>query len=351
MHSKTLNVLGIIALVVVVLGFGAFFLWDSNEQSAELAQYQKVEKHENEKQYARSEALAKYFMQTKEEVDKTIPGFVIYGDDYSAPKNNVTLTSNLTSDINNNLFYDLNQQISDSAILQKYTLKLSVDNHAVAEEDFYTILTRFGVKPLKIAKDVLIPGKSERIAVTFMTDGEKGVSFAKQQSEKLGQTQIEDIDGQLSFTSGDKGEYTYYFLRDKNGKKAQVKKGSVVHCESMEYPENLIPILFFGNNDYSSEEDYVKSQKQMIDKQADCGGRFIVVARTNANSDLDKAMKKQFKDNYIRVANKSVGETDYSALADAIYAQMDKLGYFNSIKSSIENTNKQIKEYDKTHKG
>ncbi len=346
MQNKSLTIVGIIALVLVIAGFGAFYVWDTNQQAKEIEQFQKQDKADNQRLMKRTETISKYLADVQKTVKKEIPGFVIYGDEYAVSRGNVSFESYLRNDINNELFYDLNLETHSSASLEKYNLEIAVDNRSAIGEDYNTILTRYGVKPLIIADDFVIPAGSERTELTFKTDDNKKVTYALQDKEKLGSTHISDISGVLNFSPGEKGILHYYFIRDNEGKETKVKAGTKVHAESMDYTTETIPILYFGANDFGSAEAYVKTQKAIIDRQDKCGGRYFVIARTDKDSELDKAMTKQFGDNYYRIDMKNVGEIDYEALAKSVYTKMDKLGYFDNIKKSVSEAEAKIKKYD-----
>ncbi len=346
MQNRGLKVLGIIALILIVAGFGAFYVWDSNEQKKEISAFQQKDKEENEKQHKRAEIISTYLSDTQKQVEKDINGFVFLGDDYIASRNNLSLESFLTNTIDKNLFYDLNLETYTSASLEKYKLSVTTENHATKNEDYLTILTRIGIKPILIAKDFTIPEKTEAVSISLKTENNKKIKYTVQESEKLGLTKISDVKGNIKFVTNENDNTKYYFFRSDAGKKKKVKSGTKVHVESMDYAKNLIPIVFFGNNDYESVKDYIKTQKAIVDRQSECGNKYIVIAATKKGSELDKAMLNQFKDNYIRVDKKDIAEIDYEGLADSIYNKMKKLGYFDNIEKKINETNKKIKEYD-----
>ncbi len=346
MQNNGLKVLGVIALVLIIVGFGTFYVWDNNEQAKEISAFQQKDKAENEKLHKRAEMISTYLEDVQKQIEKDINGFVFLGDDYIASRNNLSLETYLSNDLDKNFFYDLNLETYTSASLEKYKLSVSFENHATQNEDYLTILTRLGIKPIIIAKDFTIPEKSESTAVSFKTEGDKKINYSVQETEKLGLTTISGVTGSIKFSTKDSDDTKYYFIRTNQGKEVKIKAGTKVHVESMDYPKNLIPVVFFGNNDYSSVNEYIKTQKAIVDRQSECGGKYIVIAATEKDSDLDKAMLKQFKDNYIRVDKKDTAEMDYEELSDTIYNKMKKLGYFDNIEKKISEAKDKIKTYD-----
>ena len=86
MQNKSLTIVGIIALVLVIAGFGAFYVWDTNQQAKEIEQFQKQDKADNQRLMKRTETISKYLADVQKTVKKEIPGFVIYGDEYAVSR-------------------------------------------------------------------------------------------------------------------------------------------------------------------------------------------------------------------------------------------------------------------------
>lgn len=350
MESRNkLNIAGIFALIVVIVCFGLFYYLDNKEQQREIADFQAKDKIEKEKKYARTEKVQEYLKNTQKAVTDDFSGFVILGDDYVASHDSLSLESQLGNVLDSKLFYDINLETYAAASLQKYNLDIPVENHAVAGESYNTMLTRIGIKPLLTAADIIIPPNFKNVNLTFKTEGNKSVSFVKQSQEKLGKTVISGIKGSIYFNQDKDGKYTYSFVRekeDKEGKDTNVKSGTKISVESTEFSKDLIPIVFYGKNDFISVDAYIKTQKAIVDRQSGSGGRYIVIANTDENSELDKAMQKQFGDNYLRIDSITSSELDNISLANQVYDQMNKLGYFNNIKDKINETTTLIKDYD-----
>ncbi len=350
-NSKGWNILGIIALILVVGGFGAFYMWDKSEQEKQNTAFQQQDKEDNQKQYARSKAITRYMEDVQKTVQSEMSGFVILGDDYIAARNNLSFQSCLSMTIDNKLFYDLNLEMETTAALDSIELEIPVENHAVIDESFLTILTRIGVKPLYLADDITIPALRDTVEITFKTENDIPVEFSSQVEEKLGRTIIGKVAGAMYFSQKE-NKYIYNFMRSKEGSSdISVKAGTSVTVESSEFSKDLIPIVFFGNNDYKNTDQYVKTLKKVIDRQSGSKGRFIIIGRAKAGSDLDKAMSSQFGDNYIRVEADEKLDIDNQQLADTVFDKMESLGYFSEIEEKADLTKKQIAEYDKQQEG
>ncbi len=344
--QKSVNILGIIALILVLAGFGAFYVWDKKEEEKEISVFQQQNKEDNQKQYARSKAIAQYLQNVQESVENDIKGFAILGDDFAAARNNTSLMSYFRMSVENHLFYDLNLETYSAASLEKYQLSIPMENHAVVSESYHTILTRYGINPLKIDKAFTMPAKAERVDITLKTNDNVPVAFAAQEEEKLGKVIIDGIAGRIYFQQNTKGGYTYQFVRSKEGSTKQIKTGAKVQVESADFSKELVPVIFFGNNDFRSVEPYIQLQKKLVDRQTGSGKRYIVVARTDEGSELDKAMKKQFGEHYLRVKVTERSEMDNEQIAEQIYETMDKMGYFDKIKSTVSATQAKITAYD-----
>lgn len=345
-NRNGINILGIIAIILVVSGFAAFYLWDSGEQQKEIAEFQRKDKIDNEKAFSRSKIIADYLQDVQKMVEDDINGMIMIGDDYISSNDNLSLKSQLNRVIESKLFYDLNLETYSAASLEKYQISIPIENHAVSSEDYNTILARLGIKPLFVAKDFTVPAGTDKVLITFKTENDIPVVFSAQDNERIGTTVIDNIEGGLYLSRTENDNYDCYFGRSQSGEEKKIAEGARVKTESTDYSKDQIPIIFFGNNDYVSVDAYVKTQKAIADRQTGSGGRYMVIANTDEDSELDKAMQKEFGENYIRINSTNISSLDYEATANIIYNQMNKLGYFNHIKEKVTEAKEKIKEYD-----
>lgn len=344
-ESRNFNIIGIIALVLIIAGFGAFYVWDKNEQDKDIQAFQEQDKINNQRTHERSKAVSKYLQDTQKSINDNIKGFVIFGDDYVAARNNMSFQSFLSMEFDKNLFYDLNQETSSSALLEQYKLKIPIVNHAVVNEDYNTIMSRFGFLPLYTAIDFTIPAETETVPMEFKTENNEPVVFAVQQEEKLGKLIINNVPGYVYFRQ-DEDKLIYNFLRSREGKEVRVKAGTSVKAESFEYDTSLIPIIFFGNNTDYDVKKFVSCQKKIMDNSKDINKRCIVITDTEKGSKLDKEMLNSFGDYYIRLDPILSNEIDAQQIADTVYKHMDSLGYLDTVKEEIEAAKEKIKAYD-----
>lgn len=347
-ENKGLNIAGIIALVLLIAGFGAFYIWDKREQAAEMASFRQQEKEDNLKEYARIKAVSEYLESAEKSVSNDMKGIVILGDSYVSSNDNLSFYSNLSNQIEKELFYDINLEASYSASLAKYKLSIPVENHSSKNESFDTIMTRLGIKPLYLADDVVIPAHRDFVQLSFMTEGNKEVKYTPQANDKLGESVIDDIRGTMHSETKQNG-VVYYFKRETAGEEKNVKAGAKIQITGSEFSDKYIPVIFFGNNDYEDADDYIKAVKAVINRQKKCGDRFVVIGRTDEGSETDKKLKSQFGDNYIRVDNVSVSELDKKQLADDVFKKMDSLGYFTSVRETVKATAHKITDFDNEH--
>lgn len=344
-NSRNFNIIGIIALVLILAGFGAFYVWDSSEQQKEIQAFQEKDKQDNLKSHERSKVISQYLQDTQKVIDENIQGFVIFGDDYVAARNNMSFQSYLSMEFDKNLFYDLNLETSASALLEQYKLNISIQNKAVINENYDTIMSRFGIKPLYAAMDFTIPANAKAVSIEFKTENDAPVVFSIQQEEKLGKTVINNVSGNLYFRQ-ENDKIIYNFLRSEDGQEVKVKKGTSIQTESADYDTSLIPIIFFGNKTDSDIKKYVSCQKKLMDKTTDIKKRCIVIADTEEDSPLDKEMLDNFGDYYIRLNPSESNEIDAQQLAGTVYKHMESLDYFKEIKDKIDEAKSKIKAYD-----
>ena len=335
-------------MVLLIAGFGAFYIWDKREQAAEMASFRQQEKDDNLKEYARIKALSEYLESAEKSVSNEMKGIVIIGDSYVSSNDNLGFYFNLSNQIDKELFYDINLEAAYSASLAKYKLNIPVENHSSKNESFETILTRLGVKPLYLADDIVIPAHRDFVQLSFMTEGNKEVKFTPQANDKLGESVIDNINGVMHSETKQNG-VTYYFKRETAGEEKNVKAGTKIQITGSEFSDKYIPVIFFGNNDYEDIDSYIKALKAIINRQKKCGDRFIVIGRTDEGSESDKKLSGQFGDNYIRVDNVSLSEMDKKQLAVDVFKKMDSLGYFDNIRETVKATTHKITDYDNEH--
>ncbi len=265
---------------------------------------------------------------------KDFGSIVLYGDNYSG---NGTLANEIYKRINNELFEKLNAEVKRYPRIIGQFLEIPVHNFEVHNESLDTIMTRIGTETVFVAKDFVIPSKSnEGVDIYLKTVSGNPIDLSVQSYTSLGKVTIGGVVGKLSRSHSEESG-AYIFKRVTNGDEINIMSGSIVSFATSEQYRECLPVIFFGNNNYSSVDRFIKYHSDIIKHQLN-SDKYIIVCRTPANSELDIAMDKKFGPNYIRTDE----EGNYTELSEKIYFRMKTLKYFETVSDSVLKAEKRI---------
>lgn len=194
-------------------------------------------------------------------------------------------------------------------LISKNVGEIPVYNLGVGGESTKQIMARAGVLEIKLQKNVTIPADSTPVKVKLVLSDGTLANFLRQGNAGMEEVRIRNIPGYLSIKQKNisEGKYTYYFTREKAGKKTKVLAGESVQVDSSIKYRSCIPIIFMGTNgDWTSPKDLISQIESFIDNQYSMGTeRYLVLGLTagtrEERSELEKAMKAHFGKRYINL--------------------------------------------------
>lgn len=233
------------------------------------------------------------------------------------------------------------------------TPSIEISNMGVSNEGMRQILVRAGVNDLEVGEWTQIPGDTDPVTLVLMDqeawDNEDELRFAKQKNVQFGQVWISDIEGTLITTDDwyDSNHPRYAFVRDEEGSSKSVNSGTKIEIESATEFIGDIPVFFFSDDTARSVEGFVSDVTSLVNRYA---GEyddeeeefsyirpFVVICTTDENTELDRALKDEFGDRYIRndVYAAAMNARAYKKLAQQVYDNLDSQGSFDTIKEKI----------------
>ena len=288
--------------------------------------------------------------------------FVCWGDSAMVGNRYFSLPAAFRSVTEERLFSALTRKFKKVLESEEYnTPSIDITNMGVSNEDMSQILIRAGVSTMKTGDTIIIPEDKNPLAIKLVYDefGNSGnaneeIRFAKQNNITFGKVWISDIEGTLVETDNwfDSYHPRYAFVRNVKGSSKSVESGTVVEIESATKYIGSIPIFFFENSAGRSADGFVSDVKSLVIRYAVLDDKtskdeddgpilydlpFSVICTTDADSDVDKAMRDAFGDRYIRngSATGEMNEQAYKRLAQEIYENLDAQGCFDEAKEQI----------------
>ena len=337
------KIIGIIFLVLIVAGFGALLLFDKLEQDAKSAEFNSSMAQEREERRAKDKRIAEILDVTKAVSEKEIPGIVVWGDEYAACGKSSSVPDSLSKIINHDLFGDINTLLNSSASLSSYSMNINVVNNGIQGETLYTMAARIGAYPTLTAEEYKLPADTSGVKMDFKTTGDQPVQFVSQNHADVGGVTLGDEKGTMSIKKNGQNGYYYYFSKNKPSEAKTVKAGTRLYTEGEEACRDDLLIMFFGRDDYDSVKELVSIQRAVAEHQNENRRKYIAVSQTEEGSELDKAMKKEFGEHYLRIDPYENTGKEYNNVAQAIYDKFVALGYADEVKKSVDSALSQIK--------
>ena len=327
--EKKLNIgnviLTIVAVVLIAL-FGFIIYNDNKFQSNSTIDVQTNNEYE--------QLITENMDKIQKVINNNLNEIVFYGDEYL---NNNALASGLQNVFEKELFTKINGLTSKYPRVIGYHLSIPVSNFEVHGESLETIMARMGIVTTVIGKRCVIPADTDTSIEIQLNKAGANIpfNFVKQTYTKLGTVTIDNIPGKISISEDNPD--SYIFTRSTPGNETKIKSGTKVYFESSQQYKNALPVIFFGNNDFTSNQQYMNYIRTIIQNQ-DKKDKYIIICRTKANSELDVAMSELYEYNYIRTDD----DIDYNDLSEKIYSRMKFLKYTSRISNAVEKAEKQL---------
>lgn len=339
--SKT--IVGIIALIAALGVFAGVYVFDkikTTNETIELRQKladQRIAKKEQE------EKIADVMTALKEKINSDIPGIVCWGDEFTYGSGKNSIPNYLENKINDELFFEINEDMNTTAYLSPYTVELSVKNNGMSGEDLYTMAARSGAYPLCIGQEVELPRGTGNTEISFITKGNRPVRFADLPNLPFGNCTLDGVEGTIETEKVSEGVYNYYFSKNAVSDPQTVAASTRIYTSlAQSYPNDYV-IMFFGRG-YNEIADLVNIQRRIANNRETNNDKFIAVAMTESGSKLDAAMLQEFGENYLRIDVPGDGSVDNLNVADAVFQKLDSIGYLDTVKNDVADAQNEIKK-------
>ena len=276
---------------------------------------------------------------------------VCWGDSEMAGTREKSLAKALTEVTNENLYGSLTKSFSKYLTEGEHeTPSIHITNMGVSGEGMRQILVRAGVNDMEIGEWTQIPRDTDPVTLILMDkeawDNEDELRFAKQSDVTFGHVWIADIEGTLVPTDDwyDSNHPRFAFVRDEEGSGIGVRSGTTVEIESATRYIGDTPVFFFSGEISRSTDGFMSDVIDLVDRYAgsddeegDYVRPFVVICTSKENTELDKAMKDEFGDRYIRneTSAYSMSNRAFRSLAQSVYENLDRQGCFDSVKEKI----------------
>ncbi|MBR3743071.1 MAG: hypothetical protein IKN04_21880 [Clostridia bacterium] len=270
-----------------------------------------------------------------------LPGIVCWGDEAAVGNGEGSLAGKLYRWANEALLTDLEDAFAfQTNFYNILDLKIRVKNMGVGNEGMSELLVRCGAKSLLLAEDYSIPVYGYMSNVRLMDEDGHELHFAEQKFAKFDRTVIGGVQGYLYIGTGsyDKTHPMLAYAREFQGQSITLPKGSKVETESAAAYRQYLPILFFQTTLGQTEETFIQALTSILNFHQNPGGYYVVIVCTEEHTTLDDALTDAFGPRYIR-AEKSASEmrkTDYSRLAEKVYACIDSQGGFDAVREAVQ---------------
>lgn len=327
------------------------------------------EQLDNEKLEAQTDIYDRFYAQVE------LDDFICWGDTAMAGRSSRSLPKTLESIVEQNLFSQLEKTFSRVLENEEYTIpSVTVNNMGISNEGMRQILARAGANSLELGERIEIPWSKDPVSIRFMDDEawskvsdknkEEQLKFATQKDVGFGKVYIDGIRGSLETTDDwfDANHPRYAFVRKDEGEEnITVDAGTPIEIETATKYLGNVPVVFFEDVSGRSVDGFVSDVVKLVNRYAyidqsdqdtnsednDNNGDisanitnnlpYVVICTAEEDSDIDRAMKKQFGDHYIRNDGYSAEMTErtYRKLAQQVYDNLDAQGCFDEIKSQI----------------
>lgn len=391
-------ILAILSLAVIFCLFKAISYArkkTAEEDAVLMDAYQQQQQQQSAERKEKSGLVDQVYQEHLNTLNEYLPGIVCWGDMLtSGNSGNVSYPDVLKAYIDANIcdIYDLSYSLDANVGLSrvewdKYTIDVPVVNMGGGHENTYTIMGRAGVIPFVVSKDFTIPAGTDKVQLELTSEGGQAVNPLVGGTAGVNNVFINGIEGVLS-VEAEAGKYRsyshYYFNRLEPGKAADVPAGTPIITDATDKYKDYIHIIFIGTyGKYSSPSELVEQVRMMLARQTKNTDRFLVIGicasegkwffNSNYFNIMDSAMIQAFGDRYVNfrkylcsdgladaglpeshednlhmqagvipsVFKSNAGDTEltaeaYKLLGQLVYERMDKLGYFDEVKTGLK---------------
>lgn len=276
-----------------------------------------------------------------DEIREALPGFACWGDDCMAGNKALSLPS-AVEDALRRYFYDALQ--SDftrfAGIKVALTGLIPANNLGFPGEGLTEVMARSGASAIVIHEDFSVPRTTDPVAVSLMDDVGHPLNFDGENHARLGRVAIAGIRGY--FFPGSKAVNPrgakLAFARELTGEPTAISAGTTVIPDAAERFTGCLPILFFREPDDLTAAQAAEGMAAIVSRHHPPSGQCMVLCATQADSDLDRALKATFGEYYMRIEGdpSALKASDYARLADTLVAYLDMQGALDGVRSAID---------------
>lgn len=390
-------ILALLSLAVIFWLFKAV-TYVNNKNAEEDAVLMEAHRQQQQEQTAERKEKSALVEQTYQEhldtLNEYLPGIVCWGDMLtSGNSGNVSYPDVLKTLIDYNIcdIYDLSYSLDANNGLSrvewdKYKIDIPVINMGGGHENTQTIMGRAGVLPFVVKSEFTIPAGTDKVRIDLISESGQKVTPLVGGTAGVNNVFIDGIEGVLSIES-EAGKYSsrsyYYFNRLEPGEETVIPAQTPIVTSAADKYKDYIHVIFIGTyGHYSSPAELIEQVHMMLARQTKNTDRFLVIGICSSEGNwfynssyfdiMDSAMLQAFGDKYINLrkylcsdgladAGLAISQQDsfnmqsgvipatfksnagdseltaeaYKLIGKLVYDRMNKLGYFDEVKSAL----------------
>lgn len=292
--SRRANIICIIFVMLIVIIFGSFKLYDNKQSEINSIQMEEMRtKYIRDLKAEEEERAAKeaYY----ESILEDIPGIVCWGDDMTYGKGG----------INKSYPYVLENLLNENGY------KIPVYNNGVSGEDSLTVLGRQGAIPY-CTESFKLKNSPELIEVKIKSsyNGAEVNPLLGKRNPGVNPCSIDGIDGILYgyVLPADRDKVDkFYFVRDNTGNSVDIKDNIPIVTSGARY-KDYVSILAVGEHGgYADNEELVDQNRKFVEfiKGSKNENSYLILGMTKGsredNKEIEEMMEKEFGEHYINV--------------------------------------------------
>lgn len=278
-------------------------------------------------------------------------GFVCWGDGNAAGNSRGSVTAAFADRVDDVYFAPLRGEFSRrAAMYDAGGFEIDGVNMGATNEGFYEILARTGAHRLTLGADLELPGAVERVNLSLVDGDGRPLYFAEQTRAKFGTVTVGGVEGQIysAKAAADADHPQNFFARSTVGEARAIPAGTEVHAEGATQYRSCYPILFFGESEALTPEEFIGGLWEVVSLYGEQGRYYAVLCVTAAGSPWDGALSEAFGERYLR-CDKPVGQMtarDYSALAETLLDCFQRQGAFDAVQTAVDAALEELKGLD-----
>ncbi len=339
--SGNKSVLTNIVLILLAVALVSFLAFAKIQERKEAAAAEKELRSENNGQV---ESILSDLT-----ADLELPDLVIWGDEGAHDVGN-KLADELESTIDAKVFGSFKDKFSKTAMRKAIIdYDFSMVNMGVSGEGINEIIARSGARQIVTEERIVLPpDRGGRADVSLSDDAGNELSFAEQEEDLFGETNIGGVKGKLVMgdseddkdKAGDKDRGKLAFARDDAGEETTIAAGTSVETESAVKYKECLPVLYFDEPMSGDDLDLILQAHERYYGEE----KYIVIVCAEEDSYADSMLASEYGDHYIRVGKKAadMSEEEYSELVGKVYDALDKQGCFENAKAQARKASKEL---------